>query len=75
MKKYFGIDSTKLTPEPKRKPSLRKFAHAVIFTLRCKRYADEWTEQQKVKTALNKALEVAKRGVLRKRIEAKGRKG
>ncbi|KAL8652955.1 MAG: hypothetical protein Q9210_002380 [Variospora velana] len=75
MKKYFGIDSAKLTPEPKRKPSLRKFAHAVIFTLRCKRYADEWTEQQKVKTALNQALEVARRGVLRKKIEAAGRKG
>ncbi|KAI4199228.1 MAG: hypothetical protein LQ348_001924 [Seirophora lacunosa] len=73
MKKYFGIDAAKLTPEPRRKPSLRKYAHAVVFTLRCGRFAREWKEQQKVKTALNRALEVARRGVLRKRIEAAGR--
>ena len=46
----------------------------VVFTLRCKRYADEWREQKKVKTVLNKALEEARRGMLRKRIEAKGLK-
>lgn len=70
MKKYFGIDSSKFTPEPKRKPSLRKYAHAIIFMTRCKRFADEWTEQKKVKEALNKALEVARKGQLRKKIEA-----
>lgn len=75
MKKNFGIDASKFTPEPKRKPSLRKFAHAVIFTLRCKRYADEWTEQKKVKKTLNRALEEARRAQLRKRIEAAGRGG
>lgn len=74
MKKHFGIDSSKFTPEPKRKPSLRKYAYAIIFMSRCKRYADEWTEQKKVKTALNKALEEARRGQLRIRIEAAGRR-
>ncbi|KAL8707117.1 MAG: hypothetical protein Q9225_007823, partial [Loekoesia sp. 1 TL-2023] len=74
MKKNFGIDAAMFDPEPVRKPHLRTFAIMVVFTLRCKRYADEWTEQKKVKGALNRALEEARRGVLRKRIEAAGRK-
>ncbi|KAL9596184.1 MAG: hypothetical protein Q9219_005970 [cf. Caloplaca sp. 3 TL-2023] len=73
MKKNFGIDAKQFDPEPVKKPHLRTYAILVVFTLRCKRYADEWTEQKKVKGALNKALEEARRGALRKRIEAAGR--
>ena len=75
MKKNFGIDASKFAPEPKRKTSIKRAVVVVVFLLRCKRYADEWTEQKKVKGALNKALEEARRGVLMRRIEAKGRKG
>ncbi|KAL8832954.1 MAG: hypothetical protein Q9170_004635 [Blastenia crenularia] len=73
MKKNFGIDVKDFKPEPKRRPSLRTWAHMVVFTLRCKRYADEWREQKKVKVVLNKALEVARREQLRERIERAGR--
>ncbi|KAL9002018.1 MAG: hypothetical protein Q9188_005035 [Gyalolechia gomerana] len=74
MKKNFGIDASQFTPQPVKKPHLRTFAIMIVFMSRCKRYASEWTEQKKVKGALNKALEEARRGQLRKRIEAAGRK-
>ncbi|KAL8931250.1 MAG: hypothetical protein Q9211_007111, partial [Gyalolechia sp. 1 TL-2023] len=73
MKKNFGIDASQFTPEPVKKPHLRTFALMIVFMSRCKRYADEWTAQKKVKGALNRALEEARRAQLRKRIEAAGR--
>ncbi|KAL8948950.1 MAG: hypothetical protein Q9222_004902 [Ikaeria aurantiellina] len=72
-KKKLGIDVAAMDgPRPPPKKHVRTVAWMIIFTLRCKRYADEWTEQKKVKTRLNKALEVARRAVLMKQIQAKG---
>ncbi|KAL8710461.1 MAG: hypothetical protein Q9220_004893 [cf. Caloplaca sp. 1 TL-2023] len=72
-KKKLGIDVAAMDgPRPPPKKHVRTVAWSIIFTLRCKRYADEWTEQKKVKLRLNKALEVARRGVLMKQIQARG---
>ncbi|KAL8700800.1 MAG: hypothetical protein Q9201_005257 [Fulgogasparrea decipioides] len=73
-KKKFGIDVAATDPEPPRKRHIKTYAFMIVFWLRCKRYADEWTEQKKVKGMLNRALEEARRGQLMKRIEAAGRR-
>lgn len=73
MKKNFGIDPSQFPPEPPRKRHIRTYGIMIVFMSRCRRYADEWTEQKKVKGALNRALEVARREQLRGRIERAGR--
>ncbi|KAL8726900.1 MAG: hypothetical protein Q9166_006389 [cf. Caloplaca sp. 2 TL-2023] len=74
-KKKFGIDAEKEFAhlEPVKKPHLRTYAFMIMFLVRAKRYAKEWTEQKKVKKQLNEALERARRGALIKKIEAAGR--
>ena len=74
-KKKLGIDVAATHPEPKRKRHVKTYAVMLIFIMRCKRYADEWKDQQTLKTRLNKALVKARRERLTERIEAAGWKG
>ncbi|KAL8871377.1 MAG: hypothetical protein Q9174_002776 [Haloplaca sp. 1 TL-2023] len=75
MKKTFGIDVAKTHPEPKRKRHVKTYAVMLIFMMRCKRYADEWKDQQTLKAKLNKALVKARRERLTERVQQAGWKG
>ncbi|KAL8691680.1 MAG: hypothetical protein Q9218_003155 [Villophora microphyllina] len=72
-KKKFGIDAAVSHPEPPRKKRIKRYASVLIFIMRCKRYAIEWKEQQKVKGRLNKAVEVARGERLKARLIEAGR--
>lgn len=72
-KKKLGIDVSLTHPEPPRKKHIKRYASVLIFIMRCKRYAEEWREQLKVKAMLNRALEAAREERLRGWLVERGR--